>query len=168
MSKAKHSKRATINKLFYGKTDKLSTQLIRYLFVGGLASIVDVGSLYIITSKLHVYYLISVAIAFILGIIVNYLLSVAWVFNSTGRVKLEFVVFLVIGLGGLGISEAVIWFGVSKFHVGYLAAKLVALVIVMMWNFALRKLMFDKLNKYTGKRGTPGYGSENLKVAEPL
>ncbi|CDG65207.1 putative membrane protein [Methanobacterium sp. MB1] len=62
-------------------TDKTLIQLFRYIFVGGAAFIVDFGSLYILTDIFGMYYLVSAAIAFILGLIANYILSISWVFN---------------------------------------------------------------------------------------
>ena len=57
----------TLEKLFRQNTDKTIIQLFRYIFVGGAAFIVDFGSLYILTDIFGIYYLISAAIAFILG-----------------------------------------------------------------------------------------------------
>ena len=68
-------------KLLKDQTDKTKIQMFRYLFVGGAAFIVDFLSLFILTDFFGIYYLISAAIAFILGLIANYFLSISWVFN---------------------------------------------------------------------------------------
>ncbi len=57
-------------------------QFLSYSLVGGLAFVVDYGSLWLLTEKCHLYYLISAAIAFLLGLTVNYLLSTTWVFTE--------------------------------------------------------------------------------------
>ena len=99
-------------KLLKDQTDKTKIQMFRYLFVGGAAFLVDFVALYILTDFFGIYYLISAAIAFILGLITNYFMSISWVFNKR-KLKnrhFEFGVFAAIGLVGLGLNEVFIWF----------------------------------------------------------
>lgn len=126
-------------KLFLEKNQDTRIQFLRYIFVGGVATIVDMGSLYIFTSIIGLNYLISAAIAFILGVTTNYLLCVAWIFESTGRVKREIILFAVIGIGGLILNEVIIWLLVEEGKLYYMLAKAVAVVIVLGWNFGMRK-----------------------------
>ncbi len=93
-------------KLLKDKTDKTRMQMFRYMFVGGAAFIVDFVSLFILTDFFGIYYLISAAIAFILGLIANYLLSVSWVFNkrTLENRTFEFGIFAIIGIVGLGLK----------------------------------------------------------------
>lgn len=134
-----------IRLLFVEKTNRGLVQLFRYGFVGGFSAIVDAGSLFVFTDYGHVYYLVSAALAFILGTIVNYALSVWWIFESTGKFKREFGLFTLVGLGGLGLNELIIWFLVSRVGLFYMLAKLVSVSIVVIWSFSLRKLLFSKL-----------------------
>ena len=97
------TKETTIDKLIKNQTDSTHIQFFRYIFVGGAAFIVDFVSLFIFTDVFGVYYLISAAIAFILGLIANYALSISWVFNKrTLDNKLsEFTIFAFIGIIGI-------------------------------------------------------------------
>lgn len=135
-----------IQKLFRDDTEKMFIQLFRYTFVGGAAFLVDIGSLYILTSFVGIYYLISAAIAFILGLIVNYLLSIGWVFNNRtlDSAKLEFGVFALIGVVGLGFNEVLIWFFTDYVHIFYLISKMIAAVLILFWNFFARKFTLFK------------------------
>lgn len=128
-----------VKKLFLEKNHDTRIQFLRYIFVGGAATIVDMGSLYILTSIMGLNYLISAAIAFILGVATNYLLCIAWIFESTGRVKKEIILFVVIGVGGLILNEVIIWLLVEEAKLYYMLAKTVAVVIVLVWNFGMRK-----------------------------
>ena len=124
-------------------TDKTHIQLFRYLFVGGAAFIVDFLSLFILTDFFGIYYLISAAIAFILGLIANYFLSISWVFNKR-KLKnrhFEFGVFAVIGIIGLGFNEIFIWFFTQDLQIYYLLSKILAAVIILFWNFLARKFI---------------------------
>jgi len=133
--------------LFVAKADSGLIQFFRYAFVGGFSAVVDIGTLFLCTSALHIHYLISLAIAFILGTIVNYLLSILWVFSSSKNKKLEFTLFTLIGLGGLCINEFIVWLLVEHVHLHYLIAKLFSVSIVVIWSFTLRRLLFARLNK---------------------
>ena len=123
------------------KTDKTHIQMFRYLFVGGAAFIVDFLSLFILTDFFGIYYLISAAIAFIIGLIANYFLSISWVFNKR-KLKnrhIEFGMFAIIGIIGLGFNEIFIWFFTQDLQIYYLISKIFAAIIILFWNFFARK-----------------------------
>jgi putative flippase GtrA len=129
--------------MLFGTTSSVLHQFGRYLIVGGLAFVVDFGSLYLLTKFVGLHYLLSAAIAFLLGLVINYLLSRVWVFNrrTMDSVTMEFLVFAVIGVLGLGLNEAVIWFVVEKIHFHYLVAKAISAGLVLFWNFGARKMV---------------------------
>ena len=122
-------------------TNKISIQFFRYIFVGGTAFLVDFGSLYILTEYFGIFYLLSAAIAFKLGLIVNYLLSVRWVFNKhtlDNRFH-EVGIFTLVGIVGLGLNEVIIWFFTSNMHLFYIYSKIISAVLVLFWNFFARR-----------------------------
>ncbi len=130
-----------IEKLFKKRTDNTLIQLFRYTFVGGAAFMVDFTTLFILTEFFKVYYLISAGIAFLFGVIVNYSLSISWIFN-TRRFKnkwIEFGIFAFVGVVGLGLNEIFIWFFTEHVHFYYLISKLVSTAFVYLWNFFARK-----------------------------
>jgi putative flippase GtrA len=135
-----------IHSVFAEKTDKTLLQLIRYTFVGGLAFIVDFGTLYLLTNYLQIYYLISALIAFLLGLAINYLLSIKWVFDKRNvqNRKLEFILFMIIGVVGLGLNELFLWFLTDILLLYYLISKIVTSIIVYLWNFFARKFILFK------------------------
>ena len=130
-------------KLLKDQTDKTKIQMFRYLFVGGAAFIVDFLSLFVLTDFFGIYYLISAAIAFILGLVANYLLSISWVFNKRKLNKrhIEFGVFALIGIVGLGLNEVFIWVFTQDLQIYYLISKILAAVIILFWNFFARKFI---------------------------
>ena len=114
-------------------------QFIRYLFVGGFAACVDTGCLYLLHQELAVNYLLAAAIGFTLGLLTNYLIIIAWVFESTGSIRQEFALFAVIGVVGLGWTELILWLTVDFAHFPVMGAKVLALILVLLWNFGMRK-----------------------------
>jgi len=131
------------NNLFRDHTNKTRIQLFRYIFVGGAAFLVDFTSLFILTQYFGIFYLISAAVAFILGLIANYFLSVKWVFNNRKleNRSFEFGVFAIIGMMGLGLNEFLIWFFTQDIQIFYLFSKILAAVIILFWNFFARKFI---------------------------
>jgi putative flippase GtrA len=136
--------RDRLDLLFRKRTNHGGIQLFRYLFVGGFGAIVDIGLVYILNYRLGVYYLLAVALAFIVATAVNYIGCLLWIFQSSGQLKKELGVFTVVGISGLLLNEGVIWFLHSRLGLEVIVAKVIAVAVVMAWNFSLRKaLVFD-------------------------
>ena len=139
--------RTLLHRIFVQKTDNTLLQLFRYGFVGGIAFVVDYGTLFLLTNYAGVPYLWSAAIAFILGLVTNYLLSISWVFRRNEAMKSwqEFLLFAIIGIVGLGFNEIIMYLGTDILQLHYMLSKLISTVIVFFWNFLARKyLLFNK------------------------
>lgn len=121
-------------------------QITRFVLVGSLAFLIDFFILYSLTNFLGFYFLISSAIAFSISIIFNYLLSSFWVFNINKNIShmKRITIFITLSLIGLIINQVVMYIGVKKFKIFYINAKIISTVIVMIWNFVTKKLMFEK------------------------
>lgn len=135
-----------IKSFIFNKSDKTSVQLFKYGFVGGIAYCVDFGSLFFLTEVVKIHYLISAAIAFILGLLTNYAISIFWVFpkRALANKRIEFIIFSIIGLAGLGLNEVIIWFFTESMHFHYLISKIFSAFVVFVWNFfARKKILFS-------------------------
>ena len=131
------------HKLFYGSTDKLLVQFVRYFFVGGFAFVVDFGLLYILTEYAGLHYLLSATLSFIAGLLVNYIISCLWVFNGSKFKNrlVEFLFFAAIGVVGLALNDTLIWLFTDCIGTHYLFSKIVAAAMVYLWNFFARKYL---------------------------
>jgi len=125
------------------KADRLTGQFFRYFLVGGVAFIVDFTLLFLLTEFGHIHYLLSASIAFMAGIAVNYALSVSWVFNhrSVDNRMHEFAIFAVIGILGLAFNAALMWLFTELVGLHYLGSKMVAAVLILLFNFGARKVL---------------------------
>lgn len=134
---------AAIGEAVFPPSDNVLEQFVRYLVVGGLAFVVDVGLLFLITELLGVHYLVSATVAFSAGLTTNYILSIFWVF-STRRIanaNIEFAIFALVGVIGLGLNDLILWVVTDLGGLHYLLSKLFAAAAVLFWNFLARKLL---------------------------
>lgn len=129
---------------------KLLIQFLRYAAVGGAAFVVDFSMLYFLTEHLGVYYIGSATAGFLAGLVVNYLLCVFLIFDfrAINNPTHEFGIFAAIGIAGLVLNNSLIWSltELAGFH--YLASKLVAAVLVLVFNFTLRRQLLFSNNRF--------------------
>ena len=124
---------------------KLIIQLVKFGIVGVIATLVDFGVLLFLREIMHVDVMISTAAGFCVSVIANYVLSMLFVFKGSedGKMK-EFVLFVVLSVGGLIINELIMWLGTDVLVVYYLYPKIVSCVFVPVYNFVTRKIFLEK------------------------
>jgi putative flippase GtrA len=134
-----------VRRVLVGQTSDSRIQFLRYLVVGGVATVGDFSTLFVFTHWVHVHYLVSNILGFCVGLIINYVLSLVWVFSTrklSSRVA-EFTLFAVVGVIGVGLSELIMWLLTGLAGAHYMVSKVVATMVVLVWNFSARKfLMF--------------------------
>ena len=121
----------------------LGTEFGRYLLVGGAAFAADFLALWALVSLAGLHYLPATALAFVLGVWVNYQLSIRWVFvyRSLSLSGIEFVIFLTVGVVGLGVSLGTMSVLAGWLGMHYLLAKALATMLTLLVNFGGRKLL---------------------------
>lgn len=130
-----------LKKILFGSTSNLFFQFIRYTLVGGVAFVVDFGLLFALTECMHLHYLLSATLSFIMGLFVNYLISTYWVFKNSKvkNRKVEFILFGLIGVVGLGLNNILMYLFTDLVGLFYMYSKLLAAILVYMWNFLGRR-----------------------------
>ena len=139
-------------------------QIIKFGFVGGLCFLIDFAISTVIVAVLgnvlehSTAALIGGFFGFTISVIVNYLLSMKFVFTRNeelGRKK-EFIIFIVLSVIGLGINEIILWIcsniysanpnleNIISFTVWFAMSKIFATAIVMVYNFISRKIFLEK------------------------
>lgn len=143
MTKAVCSRWPLARKLFLERADGRLVQFLRYAVVSGLTLLLDFGLLYLATEKVGLHYLVSAAASYSVGVVLNYVLSAFWAFpRSRLRSRLlEFLVFVAIGLAGMGLNELLLWLLTEKAGFHYLVSRSIAAVIGYSWKFVLRKVV---------------------------
>lgn len=89
---------------------KIIQQFLKFGVVGALCFVIDTG-LYTICNFIGIPYLISGVIGFSVSVVVNYLLSMKYVFvrrDDLSRKK-EFTIYLILSIIGLGLNELILF-----------------------------------------------------------
>ncbi|WP_033126824.1 MULTISPECIES: GtrA family protein [Eubacteriales] len=124
---------------------KLFEQIIKFGLVGFLCFFIDYGIMVFLTEIVNINYLISSGISFTVSVIVNYILSLTFVFDTKEGNKIkEFVIFIILSVIGLGINQVLMWFCVDVLGIFYMISKIGATAVVMVYNFITRKLILEK------------------------
>jgi putative flippase GtrA len=130
--------------IFITPTKNGFLQFFRYVFVGGIATIVDWGVYYLLSEVAGIHYLVAHVVSFFAGLITNFVLSKLLVFKANeAKVNpvLEFVGYAVIGLIGLGLSALIIFLLHGKLGLNNMVSKIISTLIVLVWNYVARKLI---------------------------
>ena len=130
---------ALAKQLLVAKTRDPRVQLLRYLFVGGSAAAVDLASYALLTEYFGVGIYLSALLAYTVGFLWNHTISVLWIFESKHSRRKEVALAYSIALGGLLWTEALLYVFVALGGIHSLLAKMLTQVIVLGWNFGMRK-----------------------------
>lgn len=155
-----------IKKIYYNHKE-LILEILRFLLIGGLATIIDFIvyeiCFYFIFSFLNdnLNLALSTSFGFLIGLIFNYIFSIIFVFKNAKNDKStqnfqSFLIFTIIGIIGLGIKIIIQTGGNYLFSLifpnldGFLAWLIntfvygIATLIVLIWNYIGRKLFIFK------------------------
>ncbi len=125
---------------------KLIEQIMKFGVVGFLCFGIDYGLMIFLTEICGISYLVSSGISFSVSVMVNYILSLKFVFETdeNNNKVVEFFIFIILSVIGLGINQVLMWICVDKMHVHYMISKIGVTGVVMVYNFITRKLILEK------------------------
>ena len=128
---------------------------MKFGVVGVIAAVIDFGVLNLLVGVFHMHNVIAGTISFLVSLVFNYLASMKFVFKHREDMARWMEIFVGASLIGLLINAAIIWlstYGMNRDafisqHAEYLlrtnVGKIVATVVVAVWNFVIRKWLLD-------------------------
>ena len=130
----------------------LMGQFLRYMVTGGVAFVADFGLFALCLYGFGWHYLLANLVGLVAGLVLNYAMSILWVFTACKRILkkqkgIEFVLFALVGIAGVGINQLLMYLMVDGLGVNEMVSKMIAAVLVLMWNFGARKLMLFRGKK---------------------
>lgn len=138
---------------------KLINQILKFGVVGIISFIVDFCVYTLICNVMGISYMIAGFFGFVISVVVNYLLSMKYVFESRDDMSKtrEFISFVVLSVFGLGLNEVILYLCMDVIYVNWpwlmswcspalakMGAKIVATGVVMVYNFVSRKIFLEK------------------------
>ena len=120
-------------------------KIIRFGIVGGIATIIDFVFLYIFKEFLNFNVILANTLSFIISVTYNYIASITWVFdvNKNKNKNMQFILFIIFSVVGLIINNVILYILTDKLNIYYLISKVVATLIVMVFNFVTRKKFLE-------------------------
>jgi putative flippase GtrA len=113
-------------------------KFVKFCLVGFSGIFVDFGITFVCKEYLKIQKYIANVAGFATAATTNYMLNRVWTFHSINpNIGLEFSRFFLIALIGLGINLMIVWTLSEKFRVNFYVSKLVATVLVTVWNFLI-------------------------------
>jgi putative flippase GtrA len=118
----------------------------RYFLVGGISACFDIGFFFVFAKLLGYYYIGVAVVGFVFAVLLNYFLSVRFVFTSGvrfGRAQELALVYLVSAIG-LALHLLILYTAVDVMGVELMLSKLISTGAVFVWNFLARNYFVFK------------------------
>ena len=126
--------------------ENLLIQIINFLIVGGIATIIDWLLYFILYNYVKLSPLLANIISYSIATLYSYIVSVKFVFNvnKENSKKKNFIIFVTLSIIGLLLSEGLIYLMVNVFTLHKMLSKIISTVIVMFFNFVSKKYFLEK------------------------
>ena len=101
-------------------TQPHTKQFLKFAVVGLISFGIDWGMLIALVELFHLDFLMSTTISFITSVVVNYWLSMKYVFDHREGMsrKREFTIFTILSVIGLGLNDLYMFVGVTFLSIG--------------------------------------------------
>jgi putative flippase GtrA len=111
-------------------------RILWFLGIGALASVADIGLLWIFCDWFGIWYLSAAVLSYCCGILISYLLNKGLTFHDRDRHYIrQLGTFAAISFSCLLMNVVIIWLLVTFFSWNYLAAKILATICAVFWNY---------------------------------
>lgn len=129
-----------------GRMRRLLWQFARFLVVGLVSFAFDYGLFFVLFHYFGVQYIVASTISFSLSLVLNYFLTLKFVFEAKKdrNIALEFLVYVGLNIIALGLNQLILFLAVDGVGLSPLVGKLVATAVVLVYNFISRKLLIER------------------------
>lgn len=115
-------------------------QFTKFALVGSVNFLVHLTMYLLLTRPLGLVIALANPLAFTVAVTVSFLLNRRWTFRvSTGDHRVQYAKFFGVSVVGLGVNQAILLTLVHGFHVHDVVAFILAVGVVMFWNFFVNR-----------------------------
>lgn len=127
------------------KTKELFLQFCKFGLVGTICFLIDYGLMIFLKEAIAISYFASSGVSFSVSVVVNYILSMRFVFQGKQDMSKfqEIAIFVVLSTIGLVFNQIIMYMLVEIFGLFYAIAKLFATMMVTIFNFISRKIFLE-------------------------
>lgn len=129
--------------------NKTLKQFIKFGIIGATSTVIDFGILNLLVIYGHFNVYLAATISFLVAVTNGFV----WNSRFTFKVKrgedfeqgtsIRYISYVLVNVVGLGLNLGIMYIFIDYFHIWYNYAKLIAVFIVMFWNYgASRKWVF--------------------------
>lgn len=134
-----------VKKYLIKKTNNTYVQFFRYFISGGTAFMVYIVILFILTEYFNIFHLTSLVMAYAIAIIINFVISKFFVFQSKKeKYSSQFYKFFIVALVGLALQFLIVYVGTEYLYIKYLFVNIIASAFIYLFSFSLNKLITFK------------------------
>lgn len=113
---------------------------LKYCTVGVLGTSIDVGVLWLLVHFGGWPVLAATTVSFTVSVLNNFILNKIWTFRHPSQnYRKLFIKFIIVSIGGLILTNLLMWLFVHAIEIWYIWAKLITSGIVLIWNFLVNK-----------------------------
>lgn len=137
---------------------KLGQQIMKFGAVGFLCFFIEYALLILLKELMGLPVIVANTTAFTVSAIVNYILSIVFVFDTDKKANKgkQFIVFFLLAVGGCIINNIVLKLGTMAldrlWDRSYIIVKPFATGVVMVYNFITRKIFIEKKPENTDSK----------------
>ncbi|GAB0174363.1 MAG: hypothetical protein HHAS10_02420 [Candidatus Altimarinota bacterium] len=115
-------------------------QLIKFIIIGGLSALLDLGLLYTFTDIFGFYYLVSACMSFNIVLLIAFFIHKKYTFDCKRKdIWRQYTSFFLVNVGSFGIYSLILYIGVDILKYHYIAIAIVGKILVMGLNFLASK-----------------------------
>lgn len=117
--------------------ESLILKFLKFCVVGFSGLILDFGITWILKERVKTNRYFANSMGFLVAVVCNYAMNRVWTFASDDpQVTVQFIKFLGIAMVGLGLNNGIILL-LERRRMNFYVAKLIAIIIVVAWNFIM-------------------------------
>jgi len=121
------------------------TKVLRFLIAGGTAAAVNIGTLFVLTHYLGIWYVASAVMAYLISFFVSFALQKFWTFRSGSieKIKSEIGIYFLILLINLGINTFLVFILTDYLNVFYIISQIISAAFLAVVSYFIYAKLFN-------------------------
>lgn len=122
------------------------TKVFRYLVSGGTAAALDLSILHVLVEYVHIWYIFSAIVAYLIAFFASFILQKFWTFRETSKDKMhvQMVMHFCLGMINLLINTGALYLLVDYAHLHYMFSQILISGVLAIASFFVYKMFIFK------------------------